>query len=93
MSTTMECSHSGPEIGNADADAVDPRWHAAQERETIAEIGGIERGEAGAHIRHAARQDAGRIGGTRRHDAQAGPAILKSATRPPSGVPGMTAVV
>jgi hypothetical protein len=40
----------------------------AQERETIAEIG-IERGEAEAHIRHAARQDALRIeGGTQRHD-------------------------
>src|SRR6185312_5032987 len=49
-----------PGIGDADADAVDAIRHAAQERESIAEIG-IERGESESRIRHAAREDAGRI--------------------------------
>jgi hypothetical protein len=49
-----------PGIGDADADAVDATRHAAQESEAVTEIG-IERGEAETCIRHAARQDAGRI--------------------------------
>ena len=66
-----------PGIGNADADAVDAARHAAQESKAVAKTG-IERGEAEARIRHAARQDAGRIEGkAQRHDALGRPALLR----------------